>query len=222
MNIAENIAHIRAQAGPAKAIAVSKTQTVDVVRQALAVGQRMFGENRVQEAKEKFPPLRQAYPDIELHLIGALQTNKARDAVETFDVIQTVDRERLVDALVDALRKTGRKVRFYVEVNIGNEPQKAGVSPDHLGAFLDYCHDKGLAISGLMCIPPHNTDPRPHFMRMRQLADQFKLPHLSMGMSADYREAVECGATEVRVGTALFGVRKNEGKSNGDTMQEAR
>lgn len=206
-NLVANLADVKARAGGAAVIAVSKTHGVAAVRDALAAGQRVFGENRVQEAAAKFPALRRDYPDIELHLIGPLQTNKARDAVGLFDVIQTVDREHLVDALAAAMTKTGRRPRFYVEVNIGAEPQKAGVAPTALGAFLDYCRAAGVAISGLMCMPPQGVDPRPFFTRMRDLAAQYDLPHLSMGMSGDFEIAVACGATEVRVGTAIFGAR---------------
>jgi hypothetical protein len=207
-HIADNLARIRAQIQNAKLIAVSKTHGIDAVREALLAGQRIFGENRVQEAQEKFPPLRAAYPDIELHLIGPLQTNKAQDAVELFDVIQTLDRPRLAEALAAAIRKTGHTPRLSIEVNIGHEEQKAGVAPEHVSDFLVYCRNRcGLKISGLMCIPPHGQDPRPYFAAMRELSKRYALPHLSMGMSGDFREAVACGATEVRVGTAIFGER---------------
>jgi len=208
-SIASNIAEVRQRLGNAKLIAVSKTQGIEAVREALAAGQRAFGENRVQEAQKKFSPLRAEYPDIELHLIGPLQTNKAQDAVECFDVIQTLDRPALADALAKAMRKTGRKPRLYIEVNIGNEAQKSGIAPDKLDDFFGYCRDKcGLSISGLMCIPPQGDDPRPHFLRLHELATRLSLPHISMGMSADYEIAIACGATEVRVGTAIFGSRK--------------
>ncbi len=206
--IADNLAQIRARAKTATLIAVSKTRNVEEIREALEAGQRVFGENRVQEAQAKFPALRTAYPDIELHLIGALQTNKAQAAVELFDVIQTLDRRPLADAVAKAIRKTGRAPSLYIEINIANEPQKAGILPEELEAFITYCREKcGLSITGLMCIPPHDLDPAPFFRLMRVMADTFALPHLSMGMSGDFETAIECGATEVRVGTAIFGER---------------
>ncbi len=190
-------------------IAVSKFQPEESVREALRSGQRVFGENRVQEAKTKFATIKQETQDIELHLIGPLQTNKAEDAVRLFDVIQTIDRPNLAEAVAKAIRKTGRNPRLYVEVNIGNEPQKAGIAPDKLAEFLTYCREKcGLTITGIMCIPPHDAPPEPFFKAMKILADQHKMSHLSMGMSADFEAALRCGATEVRVGTALFGERK--------------
>jgi pyridoxal phosphate enzyme (YggS family) len=205
--VAANLAGIRQQLGTTKLIAVSKMQDSDAVREALQAGQMIFGENRVQEAQKKFPELRQTYPHIELHLIGPLQTNKAQDAVETFDVIQTLDRPALADALIKATAKTGRKPRLYIEVNIGREAQKTGIAPEGLEFFLRQCRTKGLEISGLMCIPPLSQDPRPYFTRLKALADLHGLQHLSMGMSADYKIAIECGATEVRIGTAIFGSR---------------
>ena len=206
--IADNLAHVRAHAGDAKVIAVSKMQTIEAIRSALIAGQRVFGENRVQEAKTKFSVLRSAFSDIELHLIGPLQTNKAEAAVELFDVIQTLDRPQLAQALASAIRKTGRHPLLYVEVNIGAEPQKSGVAPEALEEFLSYCRDVcALKISGVMCIPPQGKDPRPFFLHMRELAMQFRLHHLSMGMSADYETAIRLGATHVRVGSAIFGTR---------------
>jgi PLP dependent protein len=208
-SIADNIATARARLKGAELIAVSKTQSIDAIREALKAGQRAFGENRVQEAQKKFPALRQEYPDIDLHLIGPLQTNKAKDAVELFDVIETLDRPELAEALAKAMRKTGRTPRLYIEVNIGREPQKSGVAPDKAEAFLAACRDVyGLRVSGLMCIPPDGKNPRPYFSAMRDLARHLSLPHLSMGMSADFETAAACGATEVRLGTALFGVRQ--------------
>jgi pyridoxal phosphate enzyme (YggS family) len=208
-SIADNLARIRTRAGHAKLIAVSKTQSVATIRQALAAGQRAFGENRVQEAAEKFPELRLEFPDIELHLIGRLQTNKAVAAVKAFDVIQTLDRPQLADALAKAIEKTKRAPRLYIEVNIGAESQKAGILPEQLDPFFAYCRDIcGLNITGLMCIPPHDQNPRPFFMRLRELADHLSVKNLSMGMSADYETAIECGATEIRVGAGVFGERK--------------
>lgn len=191
-----------------KLIAVSKFQPVEAVEAAIAAGQKAFGENRVQEAAGKFIPLRAKYPDIELHLIGPLQTNKAETAVELFDVIQTLDRPKLAEALAKAIRKTGKSPRLYVEVNIGHESQKAGIAPEGLGEFLASCRvDHNLTVSGLMCIPPREGDPAPCFQRLKRLADEHDLPGVSMGMSADYPAAIRCGATEVRIGTAIFGGR---------------
>ena len=192
-------------------IAVSKTHDVDAVSAALAAGQRGFGENRVQEAEHKFPALRMEFPDIELHLIGALQTNKAEDAVRLFDVIETLDRPRLADAVARAVQKIGRSPRCYIEVNIGDEVQKAGMDPSNVESFLHYCRSVcGLTVDGLMCIPPHDADPAPYFTKMKALADHLHLPHLSMGMSSDFEKAIACGATEVRVGTAIFGARPSK------------
>lgn len=207
MSIADNLRAVRASCGQARLIAVSKTRSSDEIAAAIAAGQRIFGENRVQEAQAKFPELRARHGELELHLIGPLQTNKARDAVELFDVIQTLDRPRLADALKDAMDKTGKRPRLYIEVNIGREAQKAGCAPEDVAAFLADCRAKGLEISGLMCIPPHEADPRPYFEQLRDMAGALGLPHISMGMSADYDIAAACGATEVRVGTAIFGER---------------
>jgi pyridoxal phosphate enzyme (YggS family) len=209
MTIASALAEVHARLGNATLIAVSKTQSIDAIREALRAGQRVFGENRVQEAQSKFPPLRKEYPELELHLIGPLQTNKAQDAVEVFDVIQTLDRPRLAEALAKAIEKTKLLPRLYIEVNIGAEPQKAGVAPAEAEAFLGYCRNTcNLSVSGLMCIPPADQDPQAHFLALRDLAHKLALPHISMGMSADYEIAAACGATEVRVGTALFGERE--------------
>jgi pyridoxal phosphate enzyme (YggS family) len=204
-SIADNLATLRAQTQQAELIVVSKTRSTENIREAIEVGQLKFGENRVQEAQKKFSGLRLEYPALELHLIGALQTNKAQAAVELFDVIQTLDRPALADALAKAIKKTGRRVRLYIEVNIGGEIQKAGIAPQKVGEFLAYCRDTcSLEITGLMCIPPKDKDPRPSFLSMRQLKDDLRLEHLSMGMSADYKAAIECGATEVRIGSAVF------------------
>jgi pyridoxal phosphate enzyme (YggS family) len=208
MSVTSQLAEIRSRLGSAALIAVSKTRPVEDIQEALRAGQSIFGENRVQEAKTKFPPLRQTFPDLELHLIGPLQTNKALDAVEIFDVIETLDRTDLADALAKAIRKKGRSPRLYLEINIGEEPQKTGVTLSQLDPFLSYCRETcGLTVSGLMCIPPHGQDPRPFFDRMRHEKERLSLPHLSMGMSGDYELAIACGATEVRVGSALFGER---------------
>lgn len=211
-SIAENLAAIRQRIGKTTLIAVSKFQPVEAVHDAVDAGQRLFGENRVQEAQRKFSALRAEHPDIELHLIGALQTNKAAEAVSLFDVIQTLDRPALAEALAKAIRKTGKTPRFYIEVNIGREPQKAGIEPEHTGAFLKLCHETyGLSVSGLMCIPPEGLDPQPYFKSLRDLGKRLELPHLSMGMSSDFEKAIACGATEVRLGTAIFGNRATPG-----------
>jgi len=206
--IAENIIYLRSRLHGAKLIAVSKTRSSAEIEQALATGQLVFGENKVQEAQQKFPMLRATYPKLELHLIGALQTNKAVAAVELFDVIQTIDRPAVADAVAAAIQKTGHRPRLYMQINIGHEPQKAGVMPEEAEDFLNYCrHECGLAIDGLMCIPPHLQDPTLFFQQMRRMADAWHLPHLSMGMSDDFETAIACGATEVRIGTAIFGER---------------
>jgi len=208
-SIATNIAAARAGLGSIVLVAVTKTQGIEVIRETLAAGQRVFGENRVQEAQKKFLPLKQEFPDIKLHLIGPLQTNKAKDAVELFDVIETLDRPELAEALAKAIRKSGKTPQLYIEVNIGLEPQKSGIAPDKVGAFLAACRETyGLSITGLMCIPPQNKNPHSYFCSMRDLAKSFSLPHLSMGMSEDFMDAAACGATEVRLGTALFGKRE--------------
>ncbi len=189
-------------------VAVSKTHGADRVRELLEVGHRVFGENRVQEAEGKFPDLKAAFPDLELHLIGPLQTNKARDAVALFDVIQSVDRERLAAALVKEMEKLGRRPACYIQVNTGEEPQKAGILPKDVDAFVALCRDQyGLPIVGLMCIPPVDEEPALHFALLAKMAARNGLAKLSMGMSADYETAVRMGATHVRVGSALFGSR---------------
>ena len=189
-------------------VAVSKTHGADRVRELLDVGHRVFGENRVQEAEGKFPELKAAYPDLELHLIGPLQTNKARDAVALFDVIQSVDRDRLAAALVKEMEKLGRRPACYIQVNTGEEPQKAGILPKDLDAFVAVCRDQyKLPVVGLMCIPPVDEEPALHFALLAKMAARNGLAKLSMGMSADYETAVRMGATHVRVGSALFGAR---------------
>ncbi|RSB45997.1 MULTISPECIES: YggS family pyridoxal phosphate-dependent enzyme [Brevundimonas] len=188
--------------------AVSKTQGDAALDAALATGQRVFGENRVQEAKAHWGERRADLPDLELRLIGPLQTNKAQDAVELFDVIETLDRERLADALAAAARKTGRRPRVLVQVNTGAEPQKAGVLSDDADALIAAARDvHGLTVEGLMCIPPADEDPAPHFALLAAIAARNGLSILSMGMSGDYLTAIEAGATHVRVGSALFGER---------------
>jgi hypothetical protein len=188
-------------------VAVSKTKPVDAVRAALAAGQTVFGENRVQEAAEKFPALR-AEHRFSLHLIGGLQTNKARDAVRIADVIETLDRPRLADALAAAMEKEGCRPSLLIEVNTGGETQKSGIPRDDADAFIADCKGRfGAGLTGLMCIPPHGEDPRPHFTWLADRAARHGLAVVSMGMSADYEIAIECGATLVRVGTAIFGGR---------------
>lgn len=193
--------------GDARLVAVTKMHGPDRIEPTLRAGQRHFGENRVQEAAGKWPALREAYPDIELHLIGPLQTNKVRDAVRLFDVIETVDRPKLAVALAAEMDKTGRRPRLYVQVNTGAEPQKAGAGLEDLDALLGECRALGLQISGLMCIPPIGEDPRPHFETLARLADAHGLPVRSMGMSGDFPAAIAAGATHVRVGSAIFGER---------------
>ena len=189
-------------------IAVSKTKPALLIRAALKAGQMSFGENRVQEAAGKFPALRTEAPGLELHLIGGLQTNKARDAVRIADVIQTLDRPRLADALASAMEKEGRAPRLLVEVNTGEEPQKSGVPRAQCDDFIAACKDRfGAALVGLMCIPPQEEDPTPHFAWLAERAARHGLPVLSMGMSADFEQAIACGATWVRVGSAIFGAR---------------
>ena len=194
--------------GDATLVAVSKTHGADRVRELLDVGQRVFGENRVQEAEEKFPALKAEFPDLELHLIGPLQTNKVRDAVALFDVIQSVDRERLAVALAKEMEKTGKRPACFIQVNTGEEPQKAGVLPADLDAFVAACRDTHkLPVVGLMCIPPVDEEPALHFALLAKMAARNGLKQISMGMSADYETAVKLGATHVRVGSALFGSR---------------
>ncbi|TMJ26569.1 MAG: YggS family pyridoxal phosphate-dependent enzyme [Alphaproteobacteria bacterium] len=189
-------------------VAVSKTHGPERVRELLDVGHRIFGENRVQEAQEKFPALKAEYPDLELHLIGPLQTNKARDAVALFDVIQSVDRERLAAALAKEMERAGKWPACFIQVNTGEEEQKAGALPADLDAFVAACRDvHKLPVVGLMCIPPVGEEPALHFALLAKMAKRNGLAQLSMGMSADYETAVRLGATHVRVGSALFGAR---------------
>ncbi len=196
------------QPGAAQLVAVSKTHPAGMVEAALAAGQRSFGENRVQEAAAKFPPLRERHPDLRLHVIGPLQTNKARDAVRLADVIETLDRPRLADALASAIDKEGRTPRLLVQVNVGDEPQKAGIPTAEADPFIAACQQRfGAALQGLMCIPPDGVDPRPHFRWLANCAARHGLPVLSMGMSGDFEAAIREGATHVRVGAAIFGVR---------------
>ena len=203
---AEKSAH-RAK-GAATLVAVSKTFDADAIRLVISAGQRVFGENRVQEAQGKWPVLKAETPSLELHLIGPLQSNKAAEAVALFDVIETVDREKIARALAAEMQKQGRNLRLYVQVNTGLEPQKAGIPPEETVAFVDFCRQElGLQIEGLMCIPPVEENPGPHFALLAKLAAACKLEKLSMGMSGDFETAVQFGATSVRVGSAIFGAR---------------
>lgn len=218
-DIAANLAQVRARieaaaraagrrAEDVHLVAVTKTKPAAAVEAALRAGQRLFGENRVQEAAGKFPPLKATWPDLRLHLIGPLQTNKAREAVALADVIETLDRPRLSDALARAAEKEGRLPQLLVQVNVGDEPQKAGVLRAEADAFIEACKKRfGPLVTGLMCIPPLQEDPRPHFLWLAACAARHGLSVLSMGMSADFEVAIACGATHVRLGTAIFGAR---------------
>lgn len=210
--VMDRIARAEAEAGrPAgsvQLVAVSKTFEAGDIRPVIEAGQRRFGENRVQEAAGKWPALKAEHPDIELHLIGPLQSNKAGEAVALFDAIETVDREKIAAALAAEMRKQGRNPTLFVQVNTGEEPQKAGIAPDRAVEFVRECRERhGLTIAGLMCIPPAQEDPRPHFALLARLAGQCGVEHLSMGMSGDYEAAIAHGATHIRVGSAIFGGR---------------
>jgi pyridoxal phosphate enzyme (YggS family) len=219
MTIAANLAAIRERIAEACArtnrspdsvtlVAVSKTHPQAAILEALAAGQMVFGENRVQEAAAKFPPLRAAYPNLKLHIIGALQTNKARAAVRLADVIESLDRPKLAAELAQAMRKEGRRPDCLIQVNTGDEPQKSGIPRAEADAFIRAAREEfGLPVKGLMCIPPLHDDPRPHFAYLRELAARHGLAVLSMGMSADFEVAIAEGATHVRIGTAIFGAR---------------
>jgi pyridoxal phosphate enzyme (YggS family) len=195
------------QPGEVQLIAVSKTQPVEAILPLIEADQRRFGENRVQEAQVKWPELKQRFPDIELHLIGQLQSNKAEEAVALFDVIHSVDRLSLIQALRKALAKSERSPRCFIQVNVGDEEQKGGCSLSELPGLLDECRTGGLEVVGLMCIPPAGVEPAPYFALLAKLARRHGLAQLSMGMSSDFETAVTIGATHVRVGTALFGER---------------
>ncbi len=207
-SIADACARAGRDAAGVNLLAVSKTHPADAARSLLEIGQRDFGENRVQEALGKWPALKSAFPQARLHLIGPLQTNKVRDAVALFDAIETVDRPRLADALAHEMERTGRRLDCYIEVNIGAEPQKAGVLPDAADAFIEDCRTRlALPVAGLMCIPPDGADATPHFRTLAAIASRHGLTRLSMGMSGDFEKAIAAGSTEVRVGTAIFGAR---------------
>ncbi|HEU4519965.1 MAG TPA: YggS family pyridoxal phosphate-dependent enzyme [Microvirga sp.] len=189
-------------------VAVSKTFPPEAIEPVLAAGQRVFGENYVQDAKAKWPALRERHDGVELHLIGPLQSNKAKDAVALFDAIHTLDRPSLAQALAKEIARQGRAPRLLVQVNTGEEPQKGGVPPGEVDAFLAACRETyGLTVSGLMCIPPAADPPSPHFALLNAIAARNGLALLSMGMSADFEAAIQLGATHVRVGTAIFGAR---------------
>jgi pyridoxal phosphate enzyme (YggS family) len=219
MTISQNLADILARIDAARKaaiapqpqtrlVAVSKTVAEAGIREALAAGQRLFGENRVQEAQSKFPSLKKDFPGLELHLIGPLQTNKVKEAAALFDVIQTLDRAKLADALASERDKNGHCPRLFVQVNTGEEPQKAGVLPREAPALIAHARALGLPVEGLMCIPPNEDDAAPHFAFLAKLARDHGLTNLSMGMSGDFELAVKFGATHVRVGTAIFGTRQ--------------
>lgn len=218
--IAGNLGDIRARmdraareagrdSGAIGLVAVSKVQPAERVAAALKAGHRLFGENRVQEAQGRWPPFREQYPDIRLHLIGHLQTNKVKDALSLFDVIETLDRPRLATALAREMDRTGKRPDCLIEVNTGEEPQKAGVLPADLDALHRLAVEEcDLPVRGLMAIPPFDDQPAPHFALLAELAARYALPVLSMGMSADFETAIHQGATLVRIGTAIFGERR--------------
>lgn len=219
MTVEERLADVKAKiakaerlggrsTGAVTLVAVSKTFEADDIRPVIAAGQRVFGENRVQESQAKWPELKTETPGIELHLIGPLQSNKAADAIALFDVIETVDREKIARALAEEMKKQGKAPKFYVQVNTGLEEQKAGIAPKETVAFVRLCREElGLSIEGLMCIPPAEENPGPHFALLAKLAKECGVEKLSMGMSGDFETAVEFGATSVRVGSAIFGAR---------------
>src|ERR1043165_8478184 len=212
--IAAACAEARRDAASVTLIAVSKTFAADAIEPVIAAGQRVFGENRVQEAKGKWPALSAAYPGLELHLIGPLQSNKAKEAVALFDAIHSVDRPSIAEALAKEMSKQGRRPTLFVEINTGAEPQKAGVLPEDADAFIKTCRERhGLTIAGLMCIPPFEEPSAPHFALTAKIAGRNGLKLLSMGMSADFATAIAFGATHVRVGTAIFGNRPPQKKS---------
>jgi pyridoxal phosphate enzyme (YggS family) len=219
MSISQNLADIltridtarKAAIAPAlttKLVAVSKTVPETGIREAIAAGQRVFGENRVQEAQAKFPDLKGEFPDLELHLVGPLQSNKVKEAMALFDVVQTLDRIKLADALAGERDKSGFCPRLFLQVNTGEEPQKAGVLPGEVASLIAHARKLELPLEGLMCIPPADDDAAPHFAFLAKLGRDHGLTNLSMGMSGDFELAVKFGATHVRVGTAIFGARQ--------------
>lgn len=195
----------------AKLVAVTKTVPTKVIEKAIEAGQRCFGENRVQEADAKWPALKERHPGIELHLIGPLQSNKVREAVGLFELIETVDRPKLARALAEEMARANKRPRLFVQVNTGEEPQKAGVLPGEAESFVALCRDTfGLTVDGLMCIPPYEEEPAMHFALLAKLAERIGVKELSMGMSGDFVRAIAFGATYVRVGTAIFGARSRD------------
>ena len=214
--IAAACAEARRDPASVTLIAVSKTFPPDAIEPVIAAGQRVFGENRVQEAKAKWPALRAAHPGLELHLIGPLQSNKAKDAVALFDAIHSIDRPSIAEALAKEIARQSRRPLLFVEINTGAESQKAGVLPEHADAFIKACREAhGLEIAGLMCIPPFEEAPAPHFALTAKIAARNGLKLLSMGMSADFATAITFGATHVRVGTAIFGTRAKKSPDAG-------
>ncbi|MXN64826.1 YggS family pyridoxal phosphate-dependent enzyme [Stappia sp. GBMRC 2046] len=198
--------------GSVELVAVSKTFEAEDIRPVIEAGQNVFGENRVQEAQKKWPGLKADYPDVELHLIGPLQSNKAKDAVELFDAIHSIDREKIARAVKDEMEKQDKRLRLFIQVNTGEEPQKAGVMPGEVDDFVKFCrNDLGLSVEGLMAIPPFEEAPGPHFALLQKMADRNGLLGLSMGMSGDFETAISFGATHVRVGSAIFGARDYSG-----------
>lgn len=219
MSVSENFAFIQKEIARAvkksnraakdiRLIAASKNQGDEKLDEALALGHRLFGENKVQEAQAHWAHRRAGYPDLELHLIGPLQTNKAGDAVALFDVIETLDREKLCDALTAEMQKQNKNLPCYIQVNTGEEDRKSGVMPHGFETLFRYATEQcGLTVTGLMCVPPEADPPALHFSLLAQMARDYDLPNLSMGMSTDFDWAIACGATHVRIGTALFGAR---------------
>jgi pyridoxal phosphate enzyme (YggS family) len=198
-------------------VAVSKRFGIEKIEEAIRAGQKVFGENRVQEARAKGPELHQRHEGLELHLIGPLQSNKAADAVALFDVIHTIDREKIARAIRREMDKQNRNPQLFVQVNTGEEPQKAGVAPEETEDFVDFCiHELGLPITGLMCIPPWDEEPAMHFALLKKYADELGFENLSMGMSGDFETAIALGATHIRVGTAIFGPRNYGGDQGSD------
>lgn len=211
-NVCEDVARATRNAGrrpgSTQIVIASKTQPAGSIEVLIRLGHRTFGENRVQEAWSKWPELKRRYPDVRLHLIGPLQTNKVRDAVRLFDVIETVDRDRLAAALAVEEKKSNRRIRYMIEVNVGAETQKSGIAPAALPDLLRSCREvHGLLVDGLMCIPPADQQASPYFALLAKLAQENGLTSLSMGMSSDYKFAIQLGATHVRIGTAIFGAR---------------
>ena len=205
MKISQDIAALSEQVN---IIAVSKTFSPEAIAPVLAVGHRVFGENRVQEAAEKWPNLKASYPDVELHLIGALQSNKAAQAVALFDVIHSLDRIKLASVLAAEMKRQNRQLKILVQVNTGKEDQKSGIPPEETEEFVRTCRaELGLNIVGLMCLPPQEDVAGPHFALLQKLSQKCDAPLLSMGMSGDYEEAIKFGATHIRLGTAIFGPR---------------